>query len=78
MYLLIFLQVRKIRGKKALKADDLVPLNDDYLRDLGSRRRRRGEEREPVDEDRMETNDIECECRKKYPRNFRLIGVVEI
>lgn len=35
-------KVRKIRQKKMLKADDLVSESTDYLRDLGSRRTRRG------------------------------------
>lgn len=37
-------KVRKIRQSKTLKADDLVPDSTDYLRDLGSRRRKKPEE----------------------------------
>lgn len=37
-------KVRKIRTKKGLKADDLVPQDNDYLRDLGSRRSKKIED----------------------------------
>lgn len=42
-------KIRKIRTKKKLKADDLVPVDNDYLRDLGSRRRKKPED--PKDND---------------------------
>ncbi|XP_046471881.1 U4/U6.U5 tri-snRNP-associated protein 1 [Neodiprion pinetum] len=38
-------KIRKIRQKKMLKADDLVPDTTDYLRDLGSRRNSRHKEK---------------------------------
>ncbi|XP_046739802.1 U4/U6.U5 tri-snRNP-associated protein 1 [Diprion similis] len=38
-------KIRKIRQKKMLKADDLVPDTTDYLRDLGSRRNPRHKEK---------------------------------
>lgn len=50
-----YLQVRKIRKK--LKADDLIPEDNDYLRDLGSRRSRRPEETKP-DNDSLDVDDI--------------------
>jgi U4/U6.U5 tri-snRNP-associated protein 1 len=46
-------KIRKIRNKKILKADDLVPDNEDYLKDLGSRRRRKKDECKAE-----ETNDV--------------------
>lgn len=48
-------KVRKIRKK--LKADDLIPEDNDYLRDLGSRRSRRPEETKP-DNDSLDVDDI--------------------
>lgn len=42
-------KVRKIRTKKKLKADDLIPEDNDYLRDLGSRRNKRTEDTKDVD-----------------------------
>lgn len=50
-------KVRKIR-KKVLKADDLISNSNDYLRDLGSRRRHRDEPR--ADEnDSLDVDDLE-------------------
>ena len=57
-------KVRKIRKNKMLKADDIVPDSKDYLRDLGSRRRKR---EDLSSNDRtstiIETNDIEGNIR---------------
>lgn len=50
-------KVRKIR-KKVLKADDLLSNSNDYLRDLGSRRRIREEPREG-DTDPLDIDDLE-------------------
>lgn len=46
------------RTNRVLKADDLVTDNNDYLRDLGSRRRKRGPEMKKEQE--LETDDIEA------------------
>lgn len=40
----LLVQIRKIRMKRKLKADDLIPQENDYLRDLGSRRSKRTED----------------------------------
>ncbi|XP_066597761.1 U4/U6.U5 tri-snRNP-associated protein 1 isoform X2 [Prorops nasuta] len=49
-------KVRKIRSKKKiLKADDLVPDGNDYLKDLGSRRRK---VEEPKDSDTLDVDDL--------------------
>ncbi|XP_012286069.1 U4/U6.U5 tri-snRNP-associated protein 1 [Orussus abietinus] len=54
-------KVRKIRTKKILKADDLVPDSNDYLRDLGSRRNRRGEQMRQEDLDGiLDVDDLEA------------------
>ncbi|XP_008553789.1 U4/U6.U5 tri-snRNP-associated protein 1 [Microplitis demolitor] len=50
-------KVRKIRQNKPLKADDLVPDSTDYLRDLGSRRRKKPEETK-VKVDSSDTLDV--------------------
>lgn len=50
-------KVRKIRSKKVLKADDLVPDSNDYLKDLGSRRSRRTESKPKENE--MDVDDYE-------------------
>lgn len=56
-------KVRKIRQKKMLKADDLVADSTDYLRDLGSRRNRRGAEtkvkEDPEDKMNIDVDDYE-------------------
>ncbi|KAJ8687858.1 hypothetical protein QAD02_023653 [Eretmocerus hayati] len=49
-------KVRKIRGKK-LKADDLILDRNDYLRDLGCRRRRR---EQTDDTDNLDHDDLEA------------------
>lgn len=36
--------MRKIRTKRKLKAEDLIPQENDYLRDLGSRRSKKTED----------------------------------
>ncbi|XP_076232011.1 U4/U6.U5 tri-snRNP-associated protein 1 [Calliopsis andreniformis] len=50
-------KVRKIRKK--LKADDLIPEDNDYLRDLGSRRSKRPEEAKP-EPDSLDVDDLEA------------------
>jgi len=40
-----------------LKADDLVPVDNDYLRDLGSRRRKKPEDSK--DNDTLDVDDLE-------------------
>ncbi|XP_034947185.1 U4/U6.U5 tri-snRNP-associated protein 1 [Chelonus insularis] len=54
-------KVRKLRKNKILKADDLVPDNTDYLRDLGSRRRKKHEETKVKEEpnDMLDVADYE-------------------
>lgn len=54
--------VRKLRQKKMLKAADLVLDNNDYLRDLGSRRNRKNEESKVKDEAEsiMDVDDMEA------------------
>lgn len=48
-------KIRKIRTKKKLKADDLIANSNDYLRDLGSRRRKPAyREEEVLDNDDLE------------------------
>lgn len=61
-------KIRKIRSKKALKADDLIPEPTDYLRDLGSRRRRREEVSKAKDEpeDIMDTDDFEGKVKARF------------
>ncbi|TGZ53864.1 U4/U6.U5 tri-snRNP-associated protein 1 [Temnothorax longispinosus] len=49
-------KIRKIRTKKKLKADDLVPVDNDYLRDLGSRRRKKPEDLK--DNDTLDDDDL--------------------
>jgi len=39
-----------------LKADDLVPMDNDYLRDLGSRRRKKPED---LKDDTLDVDDLE-------------------
>ncbi|KAG5320778.1 SNUT1 protein, partial [Pseudoatta argentina] len=51
-------KIRKIRTKKKLKADDLVPVDNDYLRDLGSRRRKKPEDSK--DNDTLDVDDLEA------------------
>ncbi|XP_018403851.1 PREDICTED: U4/U6.U5 tri-snRNP-associated protein 1 [Cyphomyrmex costatus] len=51
-------KIRKIRTKKKLKADDLVPVDNDYLRDLGSRRRKKPEDSK--DNDILDVDDLEA------------------
>ncbi|KAK0177484.1 hypothetical protein PV328_001534 [Microctonus aethiopoides] len=51
-------KLRKIRKNKTLKADDLIPDNTDYLRDLGSRRRRKPEIDDKLMEDSSTASDI--------------------
>lgn len=51
-------KIRKIRTKKKLKADDLVPVDNDYLRDLGSRRRKKPEDLK--DNDTLDVDDLEA------------------
>ncbi|XP_051166098.1 U4/U6.U5 tri-snRNP-associated protein 1 [Leptopilina boulardi] len=51
-------KIRKIRSKKMLKATDLVPDSNDYLKDLGSRRNRKIESK-PKD-DIMDVDDYEA------------------
>ncbi|XP_015599147.1 U4/U6.U5 tri-snRNP-associated protein 1 [Cephus cinctus] len=55
-------KVRKIRQKKMLKADDIVPDNTDYLRDLGSRRSRRNDATQEKDDadNMMDVDDFEA------------------
>ncbi|KAG7209511.1 hypothetical protein KM043_015596 [Ampulex compressa] len=49
-------KVRKIRTKKKLKADDLIPEDNDYLRDLGSRRSKKTEDTK--DNDNLDVDDL--------------------
>nr|XP_012217776.1 PREDICTED: U4/U6.U5 tri-snRNP-associated protein 1 [Linepithema humile] len=51
-------KIRKIRTKKVLKADDLVPVENDYLRDLGSRRRKKPEDSK--DNESLDIDDLEA------------------
>ncbi|XP_011867155.1 PREDICTED: U4/U6.U5 tri-snRNP-associated protein 1 isoform X2 [Vollenhovia emeryi] len=51
-------KIRKMRTKKKLKADDLVPVDNDYLRDLGSRRRKKPEDLK--DNDALDVDDLEA------------------
>ncbi|XP_043482141.1 U4/U6.U5 tri-snRNP-associated protein 1 isoform X1 [Leptopilina heterotoma] len=52
-------KIRKIRSKKMLKATDLVPDSNDYLKDLGSRRNRKIESK-PKEENLMDVDDYEA------------------
>lgn len=54
-------KIRKIRQKKMLKADDLIPDNSDYLRDLGSRRHPKHKESKAQEESEnlMDVDDTE-------------------
>lgn len=54
-------KIRKIRQTKVLKADDLVPDTKDYLRDLGSRRKRKSDDVKPKEEltDILDTADYQ-------------------
>ncbi|XP_033211788.1 U4/U6.U5 tri-snRNP-associated protein 1 [Belonocnema kinseyi] len=82
-------KIRKIRSKKPLKADDIVPEGNDYLKDLGSRRHRRTEVKPKVDvrdiddyeapsEDltgiRLEEEDKELDLKLALKRASRLRG----
>lgn len=49
-------KIRKIRTKKKLKAEDLIPDDNDYLRDLGSRRNKRTEDIK--DADNLDVDDL--------------------
>lgn len=51
-------KVRKIRTKKKLKADDLVVQENDYLRDLGSRRNKKSEDAKEKDAT-LDVDDLE-------------------
>lgn len=56
-YINICFQIRKIRTKKKFNVDDLVPVDNDYLRDLGSRRRKKPEDLK--DNDALDIDDLE-------------------
>ncbi|XP_035727940.1 U4/U6.U5 tri-snRNP-associated protein 1-like [Vespa mandarinia] len=51
-------KIRKIRTKRKLKADDLMPQENDYLRDLGSRRSKKTEEAKEND-GTLDVDDLE-------------------
>ncbi|XP_029168218.1 U4/U6.U5 tri-snRNP-associated protein 1 [Nylanderia fulva] len=51
-------KIRKIRTKKKFKVDDLVPVDNDYLRDLGSRRRKKPDDSK--DNDALDVDDLEA------------------
>ncbi|KAF7988954.1 hypothetical protein HCN44_007264 [Aphidius gifuensis] len=50
-------KIRKIRQVKTLKADDLIP-ETDYLRDIGSRRKRNNDDSNKIDNNKVDNNDI--------------------
>lgn len=64
----IYFQIRKIRTKKKFKVDDLVPIDNDYLRDLGSRRRKKPEDLK--DNDALDVDDLEGNHTIKVLYNF--------
>ncbi|CAL1684383.1 unnamed protein product [Lasius platythorax] len=51
-------KIRKIRTKRKFKVDDLVPVDNDYLRDLGSRRKKKPEDLK--DNDALDVDDLEA------------------